>query len=102
MNKSYPSLFNFILLFLYSLTIQAKNNVIHNKEVFHVKTSLIFIEETKDSVLEKKYEELKTLFETNNYAKSLQGSFRLNEQVSSSENSILKFKINSLIKIFFS
>ena len=97
MNKSYPSLFNFILLFLFSLTIQAKNNVIHNKEVFHVKTSLIFIEEPKDSVLEKKYEELKTLFETNNYAKSLQGSFRLNEQVSSSENSILKFKINSLI-----
>ena len=97
MNKSYPSLFNFILLFLFSLTIQAKNNVIHNKEVFHVKTSLIFIEEPKDSVLEKKYEELKTLFETNNYAKSLQGSLRLNEQVSSSENSILKFKINSLI-----
>jgi len=66
-------------------------------EVFHVKTSLVLIQEPKDSVLEKKYEELKTLFETNNYAKSLQGSFRLNEQVSSSENSILKFKINSLI-----
>ena len=97
MNKSYPSLFNFILLFLFSLTIQAKNNVIHNKEVFHVKTSLIFIEEPKDSVLEKKYEELKTLFETNNYSESLQGFLRLNEQVSSSENSILKFKINSFI-----
>ena len=66
-------------------------------EVFHVKTSLVLIQEPKDSVLEKKYEELKTLFETKNYAKSLQGSFRLNEQVSSSENSILKFKINSLI-----
>jgi signal transduction histidine kinase len=66
-------------------------------EVFHVKTSLVLIQEPKDSVLEKKYEELKTLFETNNYAKSLQGSLRLNEQVSSSENSILKFKINSLI-----
>ncbi len=97
MNKSYPSLFNFILLFLFSLTIQAKNNVIHNKEVFHVKTSLIFIEEPKDSVLEKKYEELKTLFETNNYAESLQGFLRLNEQVSSAENSMLKFKINSFI-----
>jgi len=97
MNKSYPLLFNFILLFLFSLTIQAKNNVIHNKEVFHVKTSLIFIEEPKDSVLEKKYEELKTLFEISNYSESLQGFLRLNEQVSSSENSILKFKINSFI-----
>ena len=97
MNKSYPSLFNFILLFLFSLTIQAKNNVIHNKEVFHVKTSLNFIEEPKDSVLEKKFEELKTLFETKNYAKSLQGSLRLNEQVSSAENLMLKFKINSHI-----
>ena len=97
MNKSYPSLFNFILLFLFSLTIQAKNNVIHNKEVFHVKTSLIFIEEPKDSVLEKKYEELKTLFETNNYSESLQGFLRLNEQVSSAENLMLKFKINSFI-----
>jgi two-component system NarL family sensor kinase len=66
-------------------------------EVFNVKTSLVLIQEPKDSVLEKKYEELKTLFETNNYAKSLQGSLKLNEQVSSSENSILKFKINSLI-----
>ena len=73
------------------------NNVIHNKEVFHVKTSLIFIEEPKDSVLEKKYEELKTLFEISNYSESLQGFLRLNEQVSSSENSILKFKINSFI-----
>jgi signal transduction histidine kinase len=97
MNKSYPSLFKFLLIFLLSLPIEARHKLIHNKEVFHVKTSLIFIEEPKDSVLEKKYEELKTLFETNNYAKSLQGSFRLNEQVSSSENSILKFKINSLI-----
>jgi signal transduction histidine kinase len=97
MNKSYPSLFKFLLIFLLSLPIEAKSKPIHNKEVFHVKTSLIFIEEPKDSVLEKKYEELKTLFETNNYAKSLQGSLRLNEQVSSSENSILKFKINSLI-----
>ena len=97
MNKSYPLLFNFILLFLFSLTIQAKNNVIHNKEVFHVKTSLIFIEEPKDSVLEKKYEELKTLFEISNYSESLQGFLRLNEKVSSSENSILKFKINSFI-----
>ena len=97
MNKSYPSLFNFILLFLFSLTIQAKNNVIHNKEVFHVKTSLIFIEEPKDSVLEKKYEELKTLFEISNYSESLQGFLRLNEQVSSSENLMLKFKINSFI-----
>ena len=97
MNKSYPSLFNFILLFLFSLTIQAKNNVIHNKEVFNVKTSLIFIEEPKDSVIEKKYEELKTLFENNNYSESLQGFLRLNEQVSSSENLMLKFKINSFI-----
>ena len=97
MNKSYPSLFNFILLFLFSLTIQAKNNVIHNKEVFHVKTSIFLIQEPKDSVLEKKYEELKTLFETKNYAKSLQGFLRLNEQVSSAENLMLKFKINSHI-----
>ena len=97
MNKSYPLLFNFILLFLFSLTIQAKNNVIHNKEVFYVKTSLFFIEEPKDSVLEKKYEELKTLFENNNYSESLQGFLRLNEQVSSAENLMLKFKINSFI-----
>ena len=54
MNKSYPSLFNFLLLFLLSLTIQAKNKVIHNKEVFHVKTSLFLIEEPKDSSLRKK------------------------------------------------
>ena len=97
MNKSYPSLFNFILLFLFSLTIQGKNKVIHNKEVFHVKTSIFLIEEPKDSVLEKKFEELKTLFETKNYAKSLQGFLRLNEQVSSAENLMLKFKINSHI-----
>jgi signal transduction histidine kinase len=97
MNKSYPSLFNFLLIFLLSLTVQAKNNVIHNKEVFHVKTSLIFIEEPKDSVLEKKYEDLKNLIETSNYVESLQKALYLNEQVSSSENSMLKFKINFLI-----
>ena len=66
-------------------------------EVFHVKTSLFLIQEPKDSVLEKKFEELKTLFETNNYAESLQGFLRLNEQVSSAENLMLKFKINSFI-----
>jgi len=66
-------------------------------EVFHVKTSIFLIQEPKDSVLEKKFEELKTLFETKNYAKSLQGFLRLNEQVSSAENLMLKFKINSHI-----
>jgi hypothetical protein len=54
MNKSYPSLFKFLLIFLLSLTIQAKHKLTHNKEDFHVKNSLLLIEEPKDSVLEKK------------------------------------------------
>ena len=97
MNKSHPSLFNFLLLFLLSLTIQARHKLIHNKEVFHVKTSLMLIEEPKDSVLEKKYEEINLLIENGNYAEGLQKALYLNEQVSSSENPIFKFKINFLI-----
>lgn len=97
MNKSHPSLFNLLLLFLLSLTIQAKHKLFHNKEVFHEKTSLMFIEEPKDSVLEKKYEELNRLIETGNHVEALQKALYLNEQVNSSETPMLKFKINFLI-----
>ena len=97
MNKSYPSLFKFLLIFLLSLPIEARHKLIHNKEVFHVKTSLMLIEEPKDSVLEKKYEEINLLIENRNYAEGLQKALYLNEQVSSSENPIFKFKINFLI-----
>ena len=97
MNKSHPSLFNFLLLFLLSLTIQARHKLIHNKEDFHVKNSLLLIEEPKDSVFEKKFKELNLLIETSNYVQSLQKALYLNEQLSNSENSFLKFKINFLI-----
>ena len=97
MNKSHPSLFNFLLLFLVSLTIQARHKLIHNKEVFHVKTSLMLIGEPKDSVLEKKYEEINLLIENGSYVEGLQKALYLNEQVSSYENPIFKFKINFLI-----
>ena len=57
----------------------------------------MLIEEPKDSVLEKKYEEINLLIENRNYAEGLQKALYLNEQVSSSENPIFKFKINFLI-----
>ena len=93
MNKKHPLLFNFLLIFLLGYKIQAKNKVIYYKEVFHVKTSLVLIQEPKDSILEKKYEELNLLTETSNYVESLQKALYLDEQVSSSDNSMLKFKI---------
>ena len=97
MNKSYLLLCNSLLVFLLSLTIQAKHKLIYNKEDFRVKNSLLLIEEPKDSVLEKKYEELNRLIETGNHVEALQKALYLNEQVNSSENPILKFKINFLI-----
>jgi len=66
-------------------------------EVFHVKTSLVLIQEPKDSVLEKKYEELNRLIETGNHVEALQKALYLNEQVNGSDTPILKFKINFLI-----
>lgn len=97
MNKSYLLLCNSLLVFLLSLTIQARHKLIHNKEDFRVKNSLMLIEEPKDSVLEKKYDELNRLIETGNHVEALQKALYLNEQVNSSENPILKFKINFLI-----
>jgi signal transduction histidine kinase len=97
MNKSYLLLCNSLLVFLLSLTIQAKHKLIYNKEDFRVKNSLLLIEEPKDSVLEKKYEELNRLIETGNHVEALQKALYLNEQVNSCENPILKFKINFLI-----
>ena len=65
-------------------------------EVFHVKTSIFLIQEPKDSILEKKYEELNLLTETSNYVESLQKAFYLDEEASDSKNLFLKFKIKSL------
>ena len=65
-------------------------------EVFHVKTSIFLIQEPKDSILEKKYEELNLLTETSNYVESLQKAFYLDEEASYSKNLFLKFKIKSL------
>jgi two-component system NarL family sensor kinase len=65
-------------------------------EVFHVKTSIFLIQEPKDSILEKKYEELNLLTKTSNYVESLQKAFYLDEEASDSKNLFLKFKIKSL------
>ena len=81
MYKSVQKLF--ILLFVFSLStpLQAKKRIFSNKEVFHTKTSLLLIQDSRDSILEIKYKQAKSLYETNNYVESLQIALYLNEQI---------------------
>ncbi len=97
MNKNVPTLFCLLFVFLLSISFQAKNRIFNNKEVFHTKTSLLLIKDSKDSILDIKYKQAKSLFDTNNYVESLQMALYLNEQVKFTKNKFLQFKIIFLI-----
>ena len=86
MNKNVLTLFSLLFVFLLSVSLQAKKRIFSNKEVFHTKTSLLLIQDSRDSILEIKYKQEKSLYETNNYVESLQIALYLNEQIKSIQN----------------
>ena len=94
MNKNVLTLFSLLFVFLLSVSLQAKKRIFNNKEVFQTKTSLLLIQ---DSILGIKYNQAKSLYETNNYVESLQMALYLNEQMKSIQNRYLQFKIIFLI-----
>ena len=88
----------FIVLFFFSgISLKAKTIFIKNKEVFHVKTSLLLVQDATDSFLDKEYENAKLLYENNNYVESLRKALYLIEQIKNSKNTRLQFKITFLI-----
>ena len=97
MYKSVQKLF--ILLFVFSLStpLQAKKRISNNKEFSHTKTSFVITQDSKDSNLDAKYKQAKSLYENKRYVESLQTALYLNEQVKTTKNSYLKFKIVLLI-----
>ena len=97
MYKSVQKLF--ILLFVFSLStpLQAKKRISNNKEFSHTKTSFVITQDSKDSNLDEKYNQAKSLYENKRYVESLQTALYLNEQVKTTKNSYLKFKIVLLI-----
>jgi len=97
MNKNVLTLFSLLFVFLLSVSLQAKKRIFNNKEVFQTKTSLLLIQDSRDSILGIKYNQAKSLYETNNYVESLQMALYLNEQMKSIQNRYLQFKIIFLI-----
>jgi signal transduction histidine kinase len=88
----------FIVLFFFSgISLKAKTIFIKNKEVFHVKTSLLLVQDATDSFLDKEYENAKLLYENNNYVESLRKALYLNEQIKNSKYTRLQFKTTLLI-----
>ena len=88
----------FIVLFFFSgISLKAKTIFIKNKEVFHVKTSLLLVQDATDSFLDKEYENAKLLYENNNYVESLRKALYLNEQTKNSKYTRLQFKTTLLI-----
>ena len=77
--------------------IQTKRRKSHNKEFSHTKTSFVITQDSKDSNLDAKYKQAKSLYENKRYVESLQTALYLNEQVKTTKNSYLKFKIVLLI-----
>ena len=83
-----------IILFVFSLStpLQAKKRISINKEFSQTKTSFVITKDSKDSSLDEKYNQAKSLYENKRYVESLQMALYLNEQVKTTKNSYLKFK----------
>jgi len=82
---------------LLNVPLQAEKRNSHNKEFSHTKTSFVITKDSKDSNLDAKYKQAKSLYENKRYVESLQTALYLNEQVKTTKNSYLKFKIVLLI-----
>ena len=100
MYKSDLKLFILVFVFLLNVPLQAEIRKSHNKEFSHTKTSFVITQDSKDSKdsnLDAKYKQAKSLYENKRYVESLQTALYLNEQVKTTKNSYLKFKIVLLI-----
>ena len=100
MYKSVLKLFILVFVFLLNVPLQAEIRKSHNKEFSHTKTSFVITQDSKDSKdsnLDAKYKQAKSLYENKRYVESLQTALYLNEQVKTTKNSYLKFKIVLLI-----
>jgi len=97
MYKSVLKLFILVFVFLLNVPLQAEKRNSHNKEFSHTKTSFVITKDSKDSNLDAKYKQAKSLYENKRYVESLQTALYLNEQVKTTKNSYLKFKIVLLI-----
>ena len=100
MYKSVLKLFILLFVFLLNVPLQAKKRISYNKEFSHTKTSFVITQDSKDSKdsnLYAKYKQAKSLYENKRYVESLQSALYLNEQVKTTKNSDLKFKIALLI-----
>jgi len=97
MYKSDLKLFILVFVFLLNVPLQAEIRKSHNKEFSHTKTSFVITQDSKDSNLDAKYKQAKSLYENKRYVESLQTALYLNEQVKTTKNSYLKFKIVLLI-----
>ena len=100
MYKSVLKLFILVFVFLLNVPLQAEIRKSHNKEISHTKTSFVITQDSKDSKdsnLDAKYKQAKSLYENKRYVESLQTALYLNEQVKTTKNSYLKFKIVLLI-----
>ena len=87
-----------IILFVFSLNVllyKQKKEYLNNKEFSHTKTSFVITKDSKDSKdsnLDEKYKQAKSLYENKRYVESLQTALYLNEQVKTTKNSDLRFK----------
>jgi two-component system NarL family sensor kinase len=100
MYKSVLKLFILVFVFLLNVPLLAEIRKSHNKEFSHTKTSFVITRDSKDSKdsnLDAKYKQAKSLYENKRYVESLQTVLYLNEQVKTTKNSYLKFKIVLLI-----
>ena len=97
MYKSVLKLFILVFVFLLNVPLQAEIRKSHNKEFSHTKTSFEITQDSKDSNLDAKYKQAKSLYENKRYVESLQTALYLNEKVKTTKNSYLKFKIVLLI-----
>ena len=97
MYKSVLKLFILVFVFLLNVPLQAEKRKSHYKEFSHTKTSFVITQDSKDSNLDAKYKQAKSLYENKRYVESLQTALYLNEQVKTTKNSYLKFKIVLLI-----
>ena len=82
MYKSVLKLFILVFVFLLNVPLQAKKRISHNKEFSHTKTSYVITQDSKDSKdsnLDAKYKQAKSLYENKRYVESLQTALYLNE-----------------------
>ena len=97
MYKSVLKLFILLFVFLLNVPLKAKKRILKNKEFSHTKTSFVITQDSKDSNLDAKYKQAKSLYENKRYVESLQTALYLNEQVKTTNNIDLRFKIVLLI-----